>query len=46
MNIFKANLVDTLYPEKPDDVEDVCLYDFVVDYAKCGVDKDGKTKVL
>ena len=25
-------------------MEDVCLYDFVADYAKCGVDKDGKTK--
>ena len=29
------------YPERPDDV---CLYDFVADYAKCGVNKDGKTK--
>ena len=44
MNIFEANLVDTFYPERPDDMEDVCLYDFVADYAKCGVDKDGKTK--
>ena len=44
MNIFEANLVDTFYPERPDDMEDVCLYDFVADYAKFGVGKDGKTK--
>ena len=44
MNIFEANLVDTFYPERPDDMEDVCVYDFVADYAKCGVGKDGKTK--
>ena len=31
MNIFEANLVDTFYPERPDDMEDVCLYDFVAD---------------
>ena len=43
MNIFEANLVDTFYPERPDDMEDVCLYDFIADYAKCGVGKDGKT---
>ena len=44
MNIFEANLVDTFYPERPDDMEDVCLYDFVADYAKCAVGQDGKTK--
>ena len=43
MNIFEANLVDTFYPERPGDMEDVCLYEFVADYAKCGVGKDGKT---
>ena len=25
-------------------MEDVCLYDFVANYVKCGIDKDGKTK--
>ena len=46
MNIFAANLVDMFYPERPDDMEDMCLlvYDFVADYAKFGVGKDGKTK--
>ena len=43
MNIFEANLVDTFYTERPGDMEDVCLYEFVADYAKCGVGKDGKT---
>ena len=28
-NIFEPNLVDTFYPERPDEMEDVCLYDFV-----------------
>ena len=44
MNIFEANLLDTFYPERPDNMVDVCLYDFVADYTKCGVDKDGKTQ--
>ena len=43
-DIFEDNLVDTFYPERPDDIEDVCLYDFVASYVKCGLDKDGKTK--
>ena len=43
-NIFEENLVDTFYPERPDEMEDVCLYDFVANYVKCGIDKDGKTK--
>ena len=42
-DIFEANLIDTFYPERPDDMEDVCLYDFVADYVKTGVDKDGNT---
>ena len=37
-DIFEANLIDT------DDVEDVCLYDFVANYVKCGVDTNGRTK--
>ena len=43
-DIFEANLIDTFYPERPDDTEDVCLYDFVANYVQCGVDKNGKTK--
>ena len=43
-NIFEDNLVDTFYPERPDEMEDVCLYDFVANYVKCGIDEYGKTK--
>ena len=43
-NIFEENLVDTFYPERQDEMEDMCLYDFVANYVKCGIDKDGKTK--
>ena len=43
-NIFEENLVYTFYPERPDEMEDVYLYDFVANYVKCGIDEDGKTK--
>ena len=39
--IFEDNVIDTFYPQRPDDMEDVCLYDFVASYVKCGIDKDG-----
>ena len=39
---FEDNLVDTFYPQRPNDMEDVCLYDFVAEYTKCSVDDDGK----
>ena len=42
-DIFEANLIDNFYPERPDDMDDVCLYDFVANYDKCGVDKNGQT---
>ena len=38
-DILEDNLVDTFYPERPDEMEDVCLYDFVANYVKCGLDK-------
>ena len=31
-NIFEDNLVDTHYPQRPQEQEDVCLYDFVANY--------------
>ena len=43
-NIFEDNLIDSFYPQRPRDMEEVCLYDFVANYTKCGVDKDGKRK--
>ena len=40
-DIFEDNLIDTHYPQRPDGMEDVCLYDFVAEYKKSGVDNDG-----
>ena len=40
-NIFENNLIDTFYPQRPESMEEVCLYDFVANYTKCGVDEDG-----
>ena len=42
-NIFEDNIIDTFYPRRPQEMEDVCLYDFVAEYTKCGVDNDGNT---
>ena len=39
--IFENNLTDDFYPQRPEDMEDVCLYDFVANYVKCGTDRDG-----
>ena len=35
-DIFEANLVETFYPQRPLNMEDMCLYDFVADYVKSG----------
>ena len=43
-DIFEANLIDNFYPKRPNDMDDVCLYDFVANYDKCGVDKNGQTQ--
>ena len=40
-DIFEDNLIDNVYPERPNDMEEVCLYDFVAEYEKCGVDEGG-----
>ena len=34
-DIYEENLVDNFYPEQPDDIDKVCLYDFVAEYKKC-----------
>ena len=43
-DIFEGNLIDTFYPERPDHMENVCLYDFVAEYIKCGVDEHSNTQ--
>ena len=40
-DIFENNVIDTFYPQRHADMEDVCLYDFVAEYTKCGTDSDG-----
>ena len=42
--IFEDNLVDTYYPKRPQELEDVCLYDFVANYEWQGRDDDGNRK--
>ena len=37
-DIFQSNLLDTYYPQRPNDLEDMCLYDFVANYDYCGTD--------
>ena len=39
--IFEDNVIDTFYPKRPADLESVCLYDFVKDYEKIGIDDTG-----
>ena len=43
-DIFENNLIDTFYPQRPSELEDVCLYDFVANYELQGVDNHGKRK--
>ena len=35
-DIFEDNLLENIYPERPDAMEDVCLYDFVSKYDYAG----------
>ena len=39
--IFEDNTIDTFYPQRPRHMEDICLYEFVSEYTKSGVDADG-----
>ena len=43
-DVFEDNLIDTFYPQRPSELEDVCLYDFVANYVLQGVDNHGKRK--
>ena len=42
--IFEDNLLDTVYPQRPARLEDVCLYDFVANYDWYGKDANGDRK--
>ncbi len=42
--IFDDNLIDNFYPQRPQSLEDVCLYDFVANYDWQGKDDSGDRK--
>ena len=41
-DVFEDNLIDTFYPERPTQLEDLCLYDYVRYYERCGKDRRGR----
>lgn len=43
-NIFEEDIFSDYYPNRPDDLEDVCLYDFVANYDWYGRDDEGNRK--
>ena len=43
-DIFEDNLIDTFYPQRPQSLEDVCLYDFVANYDWHSKDDSGNRK--
>ena len=43
-DIYEDNLLDTHYPQRPESLEDICLYDLVADYNWQSRDYDGNRK--
>ena len=43
-NIFEDNAIDTNYPQRPINLETLCLYDFVANYDWYGKDDSGISK--
>ena len=41
-DIFEDNVIDNFYPQRPQELEDVCLYDFVANYDCQGRDRQGR----
>ena len=41
-DIFEDNLVDNFYPQRPQQLEDICLCDFVANYNWPGKDRQGR----
>ena len=41
-DLYESGLVDTFYPQRPDELEDCCLYDFKKWYKPNGYDSNGK----
>ena len=44
VDIFEGNIIDDFYPKRPDELEDVCLYDFVKWYVLSKTDCHGNRK--
>ena len=44
VDIFENNFIDDFYPKRPDELEDVCLYDFVRWYVHSETDCHGNRK--
>ena len=42
-DIYEDNLLDTYYPQRPESLEDICLYDLVPNYNWQSRDKDGNS---
>ena len=43
-NIFKENLYSNYYPDRPEELQDLCLHDFVANFAWYGKDSKGQKK--
>ena len=46
LNIFDNNTIDDFYPARRNELEEVCLYDFVKHYTYCGTDSSGNRKLI
>ena len=44
VNIFEGNIIDDFYPKRPNELDDVCLYDFVRWYVLFNTDCYGNRK--
>ncbi len=42
-DVFEDNVIN-IYSQRPADLEEVCIYDFVRHYVKCGKDATGRQK--
>ena len=43
-NIFKENLYSNYYPDRPEELQDLCLHDFVANFDWYGKDSKGQRK--
>ena len=43
-DIYEANMLDTYYPHRPTQLDQVSLYDFIANYEFAGLIKDGQSE--